>query len=97
MEHTIVLKEEGRYSAFPVLDVLADGRLAIGCATTAAPSPLRVRFLQVAHCSVSRTHLRRLYVSSEKLPPHHRRSPLSNGPIAAAHLLFERRILLARC
>ena len=34
MEHTIVLKEEGRYSAFPVLDVLPDGRLAIGCVSS---------------------------------------------------------------
>ncbi len=34
MEQTIVLKEEGRYSAFPVLDVLPDGRLAIGCVSS---------------------------------------------------------------
>ena len=31
MEHSIVLREEGRYSAFPVLHKLADGRLTIGC------------------------------------------------------------------
>ncbi len=31
MKHTIVLREEGRYNAFPVLHQLAGGRLAIGC------------------------------------------------------------------
>lgn len=31
MEHTIVIREEGRYNAFPVLDHLPDGRLSIGC------------------------------------------------------------------
>ena len=31
MKHTIVLREEGRYNAFPVLHRLAGGRLAIGC------------------------------------------------------------------
>ena len=31
MEHFVVLCEEGRYNAFPVLDQLPDGRLAIGC------------------------------------------------------------------
>ena len=31
MEHTIILREEGRYNAFPVLDQLPDGRLSIGC------------------------------------------------------------------
>jgi len=31
MRHRIVLKEEGRYTAFPVLHHLPDGRLTIGC------------------------------------------------------------------
>ena len=31
MEHTIILREEGRYNAFPILDQLPDGRLSIGC------------------------------------------------------------------
>ncbi len=30
MEHTIILKEKGRYNAFPVLDHLPDGRLTLG-------------------------------------------------------------------
>ena len=34
MKHTIVLREEGRYNAFPVLHQLADGRLAIGCVSS---------------------------------------------------------------
>ncbi len=31
MEHIIVLREEGRYNAFPVLDPLPDGRLSLAC------------------------------------------------------------------
>ena len=34
MEHFVVLREEGRYNAFPVLDLLPDGRLAIGCVSS---------------------------------------------------------------
>lgn len=31
MQHRIVVKEKGRYNAFPVLNQLPDGRLTIGC------------------------------------------------------------------
>ena len=31
MQHSIVLKEQGRYNAFPVLAQLPDGPLTIGC------------------------------------------------------------------
>ncbi|MEE2658224.1 MAG: sialidase family protein [Candidatus Latescibacterota bacterium] len=31
MEHTIILREEGRYNAFPILDRLPDGRLTLAC------------------------------------------------------------------
>ena len=34
MEHTIVLREEGTYNAFPVLNQLLDGRLSIGCVSS---------------------------------------------------------------
>ena len=34
MEHTIILKEEGYYNAFPSLDHLGDGRLVVGCTSS---------------------------------------------------------------
>lgn len=38
MEHFVVLREEGRYNAFPILDPLPDGRLAIGCISSPVES-----------------------------------------------------------